>query len=256
MPKSVFYYGEPIVLTYDVEGAYDEIKFGKNGLIYGNTVARPREEQGTITFDSRALVYHAPSSYFEGDWTRNLLAFYLEINIEGTNEFRTLPVYFWVLRPQRIAPGSLVLERTRILRGEDLEVTIQGLDEILADNEVRPDDRHVLLQLVRLGGYLPGGALLADSILETVLHTEDRYLRSGMDRVVLGEEEHDPFHTLYSGHYELRLIGVTGALLDSAAFTIAPPPWLAALRLEPETGGVYPFTDPPKVFLDRSREDV
>jgi hypothetical protein len=256
LPKSVYYYGEPIVLTYDVEGAwFEEIYFadvGEDGRIYGIKTFNPREEQGIITFDSRELVYHTPGSFFEADWTRNLLAFFLEINIEGTNEFRTLPVYFWIVRPQTAWPGSIVTARTRIFQGEDLEVTIRGLDEILADNEARRDDQEVLLRLVRLGQYLPGGALLADS----VIHTEDRHLRSGMDRVVLGDKEHDAFHRLHEGHYEVQLIGVTGALLDSAAFTIAPPAWQGALRLEPETGGVYPYHDPPKVYLDRPRDEV
>jgi len=161
----------------------------------------------------------------------------------------------WILIQRGFASARGTLElpgRDLFSVGESVEVALHGIDALRDANrefeQFEQSEPTLFAELWKAGRVLPGGAHLPD-----VRGYATYRIPPGATSLTI-TPDNEPLRDILGywdvGHYELRLIGLAGAVLDSVQFTVDLPPDSAfAFRLDPPRQGAYDYRTPPYVLL-------
>ena len=254
LDKTVYLYGETIKLTYDRADTWEKNLFykrsgdGPNGG--GGFLLTFPAESGVISIDTRRLVNDIPGYGFGGDHTRNLISFRLTGFDQRSREFVKQTEYFWVLRPLDPMPNGLAFGSNRIHQGQAVDLGIPGLDQLLELSSDNFGNDQPAISFVRLGQSLPGGAAIPDEQIARLLID----LGSDSNRIRVVEAHEVGSISPDEGHYEIRLLGATDAVVTRLPLTIAPPDLAGRISLDPPRQDSYPADNPPAVRLTAESE--
>jgi hypothetical protein len=248
-PQDVYEQGQPIYIPARDDVEYGQFKF----------YDLSRLDQGRV--GSAYL-------YVDLDKTENAVGFREEDSAEafrrvlgGPNGVRRLIGYefsgrlktggggvkqigmFWMVWPQ---PGREVvsISSNRIEAGDELTITVSGLEALRAGYmDKARSETGIKLELVRLGGVEPGGAILTDQLDYAQFHNGDLHVAYGD---VLEKDQVTRSVTLNAvGHYQVRLVARTGAIIDREDVDVLPPGSDAEIVVAREHGRtVIRATDP------------
>jgi len=261
--KTVYEFGDTIAVTYVNPGKETlTLALQRPHQVLEDRTAYPydfqvrAEDSGTWSVSASAFLYESDRVDREHDPSRVWLRAALLASRAGKY---VVVDQQWILLQRRsvAAPGALSLPgHDSFVLGETIEIGLSGVDALRPANLIDParDAALIYAELWKAGRVVPGGAHLPD-----VKGYATYLVPPGATSLSIAPENEplvDELGYWGVGHYELRLHGTAGALLDSVVFTVGLAPASAvSLRLDPAPpdglGGAYDHQQGgPNVYLD------
>lgn len=254
IPKTAFRFGEKVEIRVDPTVESPRLYFW-NVNDFANVDSRGHQRYATVHIDK--VVDRDGSHYFldttdkenlqlfqfgkayhgwdEGGFRFRLL---IRVGLRGVDRRTRQRIqtigYFWLVRPQPLRDNLLTLSTDRIEAGGEFQVKIGNVAALLAENlnflkSVSVRGTGMKLDLIRLEGMDPGGVLVRD----TLWHQYDIPVKSRANNASVATVLTVRIPRV--GNYEIRLRGVTGAVIARKKFSVLPKGSGMKLRFEKRT---------------------